>query len=65
MRIESEKSVIDIMGGGNSAFEILTEKLAGRITHGRPGCKWEGNFEMGLKERGINLRLDWFGPGNK
>ena len=31
-------------------------KPAGKITLGRPRCRWEDNIRMDLKEMGINMR---------
>jgi hypothetical protein len=38
---------------GRHAFKIITGKPLGR-----PGCKWEDNIRMDLKERGTNT-TDW------
>ena len=41
---------------GRSDFKILTDTTTGKIPLGRPGCKWEDNIRMDLKEIGINTR---------
>ena len=44
------------MEEGRSAFKILTGKLTGKRTLGRPRRRWEDNIRMDLKEISINTR---------
>ena len=44
------------MGDGRSAFKILTGKLTGKRSLGRPRRRWVDNIRMNLKEIGINMR---------
>ena len=39
-----------------SAFNILTGKLTGKTSLGRPRRRWEDNIKMDLKEIGIDMR---------
>ena len=45
------------MEKGRSAFKILTGTPAGKRHLGRPRCRWEDNFRMAPKEKGINRRI--------
>ena len=42
------------MGGGRSAFKILTGKPTDKRPLGRPRRRWEDNIRMDLGEIGIN-----------
>ena len=42
------------MEEGRSAFKILTGKLTGKRSLGRPRRKWENNIRIDLEEIGIN-----------
>jgi hypothetical protein len=44
------------MKEGRSAFNILTDKPAGKRPLGRPRRRWEDNISMDLQEIGINTR---------
>jgi hypothetical protein len=44
------------MEEGMSAFKILKGIPTGKRPLGRPGCKWEDNIRMELKEISINMR---------
>ena len=44
------------MEEGRSTFKILTCKLPGKISLGRPRHRWEANIRMDLKETVINTR---------
>ena len=44
------------MEDGRSAFKMLTGKLTGKRTLGRPRRRWEDNIRMDLKETVINTR---------
>ena len=39
-------------------FKILTGTPTGRITLGRPSCRWKDNIRVDVKEIGIHTR-DW------
>ena len=38
-----------------SAFNILTDKLTGKRSLGRPRHRWEENFIIDLKETSLNM----------
>ena len=42
------------MEEGKNAFKILTSKLTGKRPVGKPGCRWENNIRMDLKEIMVN-----------
>jgi hypothetical protein len=44
------------MGDGRSAFKILTGKLTGKRSLGRPRRRWVDNIRMNLKKTGKNTR---------
>ena len=44
------------MEEGRSGFKILTGKLTGKRSLGRPRRRWEDNIRMDLEEIGINAR---------
>ena len=48
------------MKEGRSAFNILTDKPAGKRPLGRPRRRWEDNISMHLEEIGINAS-NWVG----
>ena len=45
---------VDRMEEGKSAFKIVTGKLTGKTSLGRPRRRWEDNIRMDLEEIGIN-----------
>ena len=44
------------MEKGRGAFKMLTGTPTGKVSLGRPRCRWEDNIRMDLKEIGINRR---------
>ena len=46
------------MEKGWSAFKILTDTPTGKRPLGRPGCRWEVNIRMDLKE--IDIRMKYW-----
>jgi hypothetical protein len=56
------------MGESRGALRVLVGKPEGRRPLGRPGCSWEDNIKMDLREvgRGVRIGLLWLriGTGN-
>ena len=44
------------MEEGRSAFKILTGKITGSRSLGRPRTGWEDNIRMDLKEMSVGIR---------
>ena len=44
------------MEEGRSAFKILTGKIVGKRTLGRPMCRWDDHVKADLKEIGVSAR---------
>jgi hypothetical protein len=42
------------MGEGRSVYRILVRRPEGKRPLGRPGCRWEDNIKMDLREIGID-----------
>ena len=39
------------MEEGRSSFKVLTDKLTGKRSLGRPRWRWEGNIRMDIRDR--------------
>jgi hypothetical protein len=46
------------MGEGRGVYRVLVGKPEGKRPFGRPRCRWEDNFKMGLQETGCG-GMDW------
>jgi hypothetical protein len=46
------------MGEGRGVYRVLVGKSEGKISLGRPRCKWEVNIKMELQEVGCG-GMDW------
>jgi hypothetical protein len=46
------------MGGMRNAYSILVGKPEGKTSLGRPGCGWEDNVRLDLREIGWEC-VDW------
>jgi hypothetical protein len=42
------------MEEGRGLYWVLVGRPEGKITLGRPRCRWEDNIKMDLRERGID-----------
>jgi hypothetical protein len=46
------------MGEGRGVYRVLVGRPKGKRPLRRPGCKWEDNIKMDLREIGID-RANW------
>jgi hypothetical protein len=42
------------MGEGRGVYRVLVGRSESKRPLGRPGCRWEDNIKMDLREMGIN-----------
>jgi hypothetical protein len=54
-----------LFGKMRNAHRILIGKLQVKRPHGRPGCKWEDDMKIPLKETGSESTSSRFGPSGK
>jgi hypothetical protein len=43
------------MGDMRNEYKLLTENPEGKRSFGRPGCRWDDNITMGLREIGLEV----------
>jgi len=52
------KTILAHMGGRRGAYRVLMGRREGKRRLGKPGCKWEDNIKIYLREVGWGV-MDW------